>query len=187
MKIKNTKELVLRAKGHARLDHVRQAEYGTGAINGEVEFYGCAIGCLATPHRKQEAKSFLKRFVRHYIKGEVNEFSLNPDDLTKQLSKEFGICEALARSAESCFESCDTHEEAIDFIPAFAAALNEGADITPAKLRAAWERILRRDVYAVERYVERCVNGSNMHLSSEETEKFLVWLHTQGAPKTVTA
>lgn len=156
MKIKNTKELVLRADGHAKADRIKQGTYGSATVNGHAEFEGCAIGCLATPHRKADLRSFLRGFLGKTDAGArdpwggvpvANEpFSLDEDMLIKQLGKEFGICPALARVAESCFESYDTHGGAIEFIPRFARSLNEGAEITPSLLEKIWRQVTGRQV-----------------------------------------
>jgi hypothetical protein len=152
MRIKNTQELVNRSRWHARHDHVKQGTYGKSKTNGVTEFQGCAIGCLATPHRKRDLKAFVKALRAKF--GDKNDGSITglgyidegyvyEDDLAqlKRLKSEFGIIPELARVAESIFEHLPTHSEAIEFIPAFAAALNEGANFTPAKVEKAWERL----------------------------------------------
>lgn len=126
MKIKNTRELVLRAQGHARADHIKQGTYGSSRTNGKTEFTGCAITCLAAPSRLADLRAWIKAVPRE-------GFSMEDHDehaLIRQLGEEFGICESLARLVEIIFESLDFHGEAINFIPQFAKALVEGSSFT---------------------------------------------------------
>lgn len=156
-KIKNTRELVLRARGHARQDHIQQGTYGDASCNGHLEFKGCAIGCLATPHRQSELRAFIKRF--GWKDDDTGDWFLNEDNdsakQVKRLKREFGICEPLARLAEGIFEGARTHGAAINVIPEFAAALPEGVNITPRMVYAANIRITgtssmtdRRNIYS---------------------------------------
>lgn len=133
MKIKNKKELVLRARGHARTDHITQGTYGHAEANGHVEYRGCAIGCLSTPHRQKD----LRRFVLDGV-----DFD-DDSGMVRTLAEEFGICPALARAAEAIFEGLDTHGQAIEFIPAFARALPEGVDIGSRSVADWWRKNTR--------------------------------------------
>lgn len=185
MKLKNTRELVLRARAHARHDHVQQGTYGRGSVNGDVRFKGCAIGCLATPHRKSELRSFLRSLFggpQLYYK-DFSSQGLNSDGMVGKLRREFGINWALARAAESFFEAQPTHGAAINFIPAFAAALNEGANITPGAVRRFWykHRIgfndSLRDVYVYDYEA----SGPTSEQVKVLTPIFLDWLRSQTA------
>ena|ERR1700690_1419548 len=176
MKIKNTKELRLRANDHAKHDRIKQGTYGDGNVNGHAEFKGCAIGCLSTPHRKAELREFLRGIFGGASEGwqqlEYAENDLDDFGQMKLLSKEFGICPELARSAEALFEGCDTHGAAIEFVPAFAKALPEGADIRPNAVVAFWKQ---QDEGGRCAYEEGCA-------VSDPTikEQFLDWLKSRG-------
>jgi hypothetical protein len=176
-RIKNTRELVLRAQGHARSDHIKQGYYGESNCNGQVEFKGCAIGCLATPHRVSELRSFIKRLGS--FDGDEWELSETGSDQIPRLRKEFGICTQLARCAEALFEGFTNHHDAIDFIPAFAKALNEGADIKPGEVRAAFNRL------GGSAFLSHYTRVANADLGTSEAEvlapKFLAWLREQTA------
>lgn len=171
MRIKNKRELVLRALGHARLDHIAQGTYGSASCNGEVEFKGCAIGCLATPHRKGELRSFIRR-LGELICGEYELEEAGTDQIPR-LKREFGICPELARVAEAFFESQPTHGAAIEFIPEFAKALPEGANITPRKVRKFWEESLGGA------YVDKVHAGSWSAAEGPEAKrKLFAWLES---------
>jgi len=172
MKIKNTKELVLRARGHAKLDHIAQGTYGDGTVNGDVEFKGCAIACLATPHRKKDMRAwFIKWLGENYEPGYSNEVEFDDHaDLIPALEREFGITQGLARAAEALFESQSTHGAAINFIPAFAEALNEGADITPKAVQKMW---LDLTGYHLD------PGDFNNNMDPKHTEGFLAWVKEQ--------
>lgn len=138
-KIKNGRELVLRAQSHARHDHIKQGTYGDGSVNGHVEFKGCAVGCLSTPHRKRDLRNFLRSFTGG-VPGNVSLDDRNAQ--VEGLRREFGITEALADLLEAIFEGIETHGAAIEFIPAAAKAIAacEGKNITDrqvAKFRKA--------------------------------------------------
>ena len=171
--IKNKRELVLRAKGHARADHVQQGTYGRASVNGYADFKGCAIGCLATPHRQPE----LRKFLRDLFKGPVRDRHLEDaglDEYKQQelLKREFGICPALARAAESFFESQRTHGAAIEFIPAFAMSLPEGRNVTQRTVASVLRKAFRGRGY-VEPDVEEALNGTPLDVSEDETRRFL--------------
>jgi hypothetical protein len=134
MKIKNTRELVLRAQGHARGDHIAQGTYGNVKANGKAEFKGCFIGCWATPHRQRELRSLWRRLRGQYgYIGPIAQagYTLDDDDLIPLLKREFGICPEFARICEAIFEGIEKHGAAIAFLPAVAKALPEGKNITP--------------------------------------------------------
>lgn len=124
MKIKNTRELILRARHHARHDHVRQGTYGEAHTNGTVrEYQGCAVGCLATPHRKRDLLSFIKSRFRKSMFDHGTWHSPGPETLNRWIGEEFGIPKELMSWAEAEFEARLYHSEAIEFIPAFAEAV----------------------------------------------------------------
>lgn len=177
MKIKNTRELRLRARGHARADHITQGTYGNSHTNGKPEFEGCAIGCLATPHRQSDLRSFIKRLGSFDISDEVWRLNENAEPQLNRLRREFGISRQLARMAEALFEGFSLHSDAIDFIPAFASALNEGADLKPAALRREWQRL------GGSAYVGWSGRHPTAELGEEDAEdmapKFLAWLRAQ--------
>ena len=172
MKIKNTRELVLRAQGHARADHIKQGTYGQGAVNGHAEYQGCAIGCLSTPHRKGDLRAWL----RDNLWGPAASLTYvyqGSDAMTKQLADEFGISPQLARAAESLFEGFYTHGDAINFIPEFAKSLNEGADIQVPDLRKAWRAVGGRRISRSSADLRSSVKAE------EAAPKFLAWLREQ--------
>lgn len=136
MKIKNTKELRLRANSHARNDHIRQGTYGDGSINGKAEFKGCAVGCLSTPHRKWE----LFNWIKAKLTGRKYRWSMSRSEALAGLRDEFGITERLAVVAEACFEGKGTHGAAINFVRDFAHACPEGADIQDRHVEAFLRR-----------------------------------------------
>lgn len=160
MKIKNTKELQLRADSHARNDHILQGTYGKGNVNGHIEFKGCAVGCLSTPHRKKELRDFLRKHLNRrpaYAYGPEQFLDITEGTQREMLAKEFGITEDLAVLAEGIFEVQETHGAAINFVRDFAKALVEGSDIRP------------RDVHA---YMRKNLNGCGLHYADimEEVE-----------------
>lgn len=176
MKIKNTKELRLRANAHAKYDRTKQGTYGDASVNGHAEFKGCAIGCLSTPHRKSELRGFLRNIFGGATDGwdslEYAKNSLDDEDQVELLSEEFGICPALARSAESLFEGCATHGEAIEFIPAFAKALPEGAEISRSSLMTFWDEYEDKEFLGWE-------DGYSIRDPKIKGE-FLDWLKSRG-------
>jgi hypothetical protein len=131
MKIKNTKELKLRANGHARSDHILQGTYGDASANGHVKYEGCAVACLSTPHRKRSLRAFIKEHT-----GTWGGYDRDVADMRKDLAKEFGINRYLVIAAEGYFEAQETHGAAIEFVKNFAHALPEGANITPGQVKA---------------------------------------------------
>lgn len=179
MKIKNTRELVLRAQAHARADHIKQGTYGNGFVNGHEEYVGCAIGCLSTPHRKRDLRSFLKQWITTDRDG-VLDFRRRPQDMVQQLADEFGICPELSRVAESVFENLEHHGAAINFIPDFAQALVEGSSVTPAALRQWANTMPARNVWA-KRPIIIHAQASNVGVfqgesTGEVRDSLLEWL-----------
>lgn len=137
MRIKNTRELRLRANAHARLDHVKQRTYGQAKVNGQAEYKGCAVGCLSTPHRKPDLIAFLRSKVHGALSfGGWVAFDGSGNPQRDALARDFGICAALAVVAEGFFEAQPKHGAAIEFIRDFAHALPEGADVRPDDVRA---------------------------------------------------
>lgn len=178
MRIKNTRELVLRADTHARHDRIVQGTYGAATVNGEVEFHGCAIGCLATPHRKRSLRSYLRAIRDGEAAGRCglgsgDTFYIDSARQIRDLRREFGINAALARAAEDLFENQETHGAAIEFIPAFARALNEGANITPRGVKAAMERAEKAARTTQDRW------GQWAYDEAVQAEHFLAWLREQ--------
>ncbi len=186
MRIKSKRELVLRAQGHARVDHIQQGTYGDATLNGHAEFKGCAIGCLATPHRKSELLRYLRTqraqngLVYGYddVHGEMLHVALpSAGEMVQRLRSEFGINEGLARAAESVFEGLETHGAAIEFIPAFAKALPEGVDVTPAMVARWWNANVGTAEY--DNYGDRAWSFSMGYGPPEEVaERFLGWLRS---------
>ena len=174
MKIKNTAELRRRANAHARNDRIAQGTYGDASVNGHVEYHGCAIGCLSTPHRKAELRTYL-------LSQGADILDIprpNVEAMLRRLSREFGISPALARCAEAIFETLPTHGAAIEFIPKFAASLNEGADITPAALRNVWPDII--DTHGGWSYVTSDrAKWPRSERAAVAAEQFLRWLRAQ--------
>lgn len=191
MKIKNTTELVRRARWHARQDHVRQGTYGEIETNGKIDFEGCAIGCLATPHRQ---KDLWAAFRTHG--GMLTEVSFQ----LETLEDDFGICNELARCAEAIFENFPYHGEAIEFIPRFAEALNEGAEIDEAMLRDIWPGIVEPDEGTeAHKWWDECLAADDytwvswagatepdVDHASVASARFLKWLRER-KPQAVTA
>lgn len=176
MKIHNTHELRLRARSHAKNDHILQGTYGEGKANGEVEFKGCAIGCLSTPHRKPE----LRRFIRKYLHA-GGWLEVDDRDQRAMLAKEFGICLSLARLAEGFFEAQPYHGQAINFVRDFAEALPEAANIRPVDCR----RFARQFGVAESRWKRHGdIRFEEIEAAiiqpEEQTEEFLSWLRAGG-------
>jgi hypothetical protein len=181
MKIKNTRELRLRAAAHTKLDHVKQGTYGRVRCNGHAEYKGCAVGCLSTPHRKRDLLKFAKEVFASSPwlskqEGAWVEVRGIGYSQREALAAEFGICERLGVMAEGFFEAQITHSEAIDFIRDFAYALPEGIDIDEEHCRAFLRREglpeggpygLLQDAVRVPRNPAR---------TRELTEGFLQWL-----------
>ena len=148
MKLKNTAELRLRALAHAREDHIRQGTYGSGSVNGHANFEGCAITCLATPHRKGELREFLRGiFGDRGSTASFRAFGRDEFHQMRDLRRDFGIHASLARMAEALFESQPTHGAAINIIPRFANALARRGDgrLSVTELRKAWRRTMATD------------------------------------------
>lgn len=142
MKIKNVALFRRRARAHAKAGHVAQGTYGSGKVNGHAEYKGCFVSCLATPHQKRA----LTKYIKDKLKRSKNSYREHPDSPAAGLfylgtggpthkriiTKEFGLCPELLTVIEGFFEAQRTHGAAINFVPAVAAALNEGADIKPS-------------------------------------------------------
>jgi hypothetical protein len=135
MKIKNTRELKLRARAHAKFDHVQQGTYGRGRVNGVAVFKGCMVGCLSTPHRQADLRRFLKRWLEFPGAPGVSCIGREPENQHRAMAREFGISLSLTALAEGLFEAQLTHGEAIDFVCDFACSLPAGADIGPRQVR----------------------------------------------------
>lgn len=137
MVIHNTETLVERAEWHAKQDHIYQGTYGCGKVNGKAEFVGCAIGCLATPHKPRELVEFLRANLgdadaSSALWGPGKKFlAIDSFDQTQEIAEQFGICRGLMRLVEDVFEGLSTHGAAINFVRDFArvCAEIEGADI----------------------------------------------------------
>lgn len=187
--IKNGRELVLRAQGHARVDHIQQGTYGESSCNGYVEFKGCAIGCLATPHRQSELRGFIKSLGRFFADdgdGDQWVLSESASDQLKRLKRDFGINIALARCAEALFEAMPTHGAAINFIPAFAKAVAkcEGVNLTPGRVARGWRESVV-DGYCSRASYWGAITGDwdvGFDSDAEEAAKsFLGWIEAQAA------
>lgn len=138
MRTKNIAEFRLRARAHARLDHVVQGTYGKASVNGDAEFKGCLIGCLSTPHRKRS----LIRYLREHIGAKSGVTGFFDDDAqVKSIEREFGIPRGIQRIAENIFEAFPFHGEAINFLPEFADAIPEGVVFTHPQIKAFQGRV----------------------------------------------
>lgn len=132
--IHNTAELRERAHDHAANDRILQGTYGKAKTNGEVQFWGCAIACLATPHREPE--------LFEWVRERITAYGSLIDGAERQLDRledQFGIVPELGRVIECIFESLEFHGEAIEFLPKVADAMPEGADIDANDVRNWWE------------------------------------------------
>jgi hypothetical protein len=104
-----------------------QGTYGNVYLNGKAEFQGCAVGCLSTPHTQNRMYAFLKE---HLSYG-GNSGGLDHEGLGQResLTEDFGLNPTLIAVVEALFECQPTHGAAIEFVPQFANALHEGAEI----------------------------------------------------------
>lgn len=139
MKLKNLATLRRRANWHAKKDHISQQTYGEGSTNGHLEYKGCAIGCLVAPSGLQNLRAWIKELGTYDADEGIWEFDADygdydDDEMVDDLGEQFGISPLLARAAEALFELQLTHGDAINFIPKFAAALNEKAQIDDDEL-----------------------------------------------------
>lgn len=171
MRIKNTKELRLRARAHAKADHIQQGTYGSGTTNGKTEYEGCAVGCLATPHRLKDLREYIIKH-GHAWDGENYEADFDGEWQRQKVAKEFGITERLMILAEGFFETQEYHGGAIEFVKNFATSLNEGADITPRMVDSWAEENLGSRINSFT-YVETCLYYKSIE---EMTAKFLSWV-----------
>jgi hypothetical protein len=205
MKIKNKGLLVRRAEWHAKNDHVKQGTYGDSSCNGKVEFEGCAIGCLATPHTERGLRAFIRKLGEKEVKSdykfdpslgystwqreETGSFVLyeEDDDQLPRIAREFGINRALARAAEGLFESFNKNGEAINFIPAFARALPEGVNVRPDAVKRAWKRITGLELELETSnafsgpYSNRYYGRKSSVPATEAARQFLAWLRSGAA------
>lgn len=151
-KIKNGRELVLRADSHAKFDRIKQGTYGNASVNGHATFKGCAIGCLSTPHRKRDLFAFLRK--RRDEGEDLRDFDREPQ--VAALNREFGICEALTDLSEAIFEDFNKHGAAIEFIPRYARAVAacEGKRITDRQVREFRNRTTSSSTGAVLSFID---------------------------------
>jgi hypothetical protein len=163
--IKNTDELVKRARNHLEADRFLQGEYVKATMNGDAEFQGCAIGCLVMDVDLKALKD-LRPVV---IKGENVESPtlgwavperMDEDEhgewviqfggttMIYTLEEQFGIASNLMTWAEAAFEdgTCD-HHAAGEWVVSFAEALVplEGVEITDDEATIARWRAGRLD------------------------------------------
>lgn len=196
MRTKNTKELKLRAASHVKYDHIKQGTYGQGKVNGYAEFKGCAIGCLSTPHRKAELRSFLRQHLEtreealRQFEGRSlpknYEFTLKLDDeyQRKRLGEEFGLTRLLVIAAEALFEAQRYHGDAINFVRNFAYAIPEGVEITD---REVWA-FLKDDLCIVKgNYRPKELEFDEISLYEEVAHLFLTWIEEKGPKEAVEA
>lgn len=200
MIIKNTDELVKNAIAHKNADHIANNVYAeiSGSHNGErEEDWGiCAIGCLATPATLEElVKEFPNNVsVWHEEKnGETYTFyqsDISDSKLLDNLEKKYGICENLAKAAETFFEGTHngcgdydspsdfdkeytdgdsgrhyilSREERANFPFEFAKALREGSDITNEEVKDwFYDNQIEMDI--------------NVYFDYEKKDDFLNWL-----------
>lgn len=177
MKIKNTKLLRARANAHAKYDRIKQGTYGRASVNGHATFEGCAIGCLTTPHTKKGLRNFLQGIFGGSGNGFLEDVGWDDEDQRTALRKEFGICRTLAVALESLFESQPTHGAAIEFIPAFAAALVEDSNIQPKEVHEKFPECFAFDMWDDSEeftQVDRAIVG-------DVTDKFLAFLRSKKA------
>lgn len=186
MILRNIRELVLRARSHAEQDHVVQGTYGSCRSDGRsVEYKGCAVGCLSTPHRARELADFLEK----WLKPGTTYLDISDRQQRELLGEEFGITPVLAVAAEGLFEAQFTHGAAINFVKDFAEALVEGADVTDGAVLGWLQSIgVEVDDYDLQYLFEdghSFFDEISNHLTEREdgdaavsgaTEGFLSWL-----------
>lgn len=216
MKIKNTALFRRRAHAHAAAGHVAQGTYGSGKVNGHAEYKGCFVACLATPHQKRALTKYIKdklALTKYPSKEDAVSpgaglFWLNTEgpEHKHAITDEFGLCAELLTVIEGFFEAQRTHGAAINFVPAVADALNEGADIKPndvqrfvqCELELAenggwirsfhnslgryipghWEKIPLHVSRSGWHYVRQSLREGNV---PAQTKRFLAWLESQTA------
>lgn len=219
MKIKNVALFRRRARAHAKAGHVTQGTYGSGKVNGHAEYKGCFVSCLATPHQKGALTKYIKDKLKaaknpyqedpHTPLGGLFYLNTNGPAHKRIITKEFGLCPELLTVIEGFFEAQRTHGAAINFVPAVAAALNEGADIKPSAVQRFIQNELglqengrhwipsRYSRYSGAGFIPGhwekkplCVkrnNWNNVKLAlqdgsvPQQTEQFLAWLEAQTA------
>jgi len=203
MIIKNTDELVKNAIAHKNADHIANNVYAqiSGNHNGtkEEEWDICAIGCLATPATLKELVKEFPDDVTVWTEeknGETYTFynsNITDDVLLNNLKEKYGICNALARAAETFFEGTHngagdfdhyedfdkdytdgesgrhyilSRDERANFPLEFAQALSEGASI-PSENVLRW--FSENDLYL----------EINVSFHPEQKNAFLDWLRDQ--------
>lgn len=188
MEIKNTKELRLRARSHAKYDHIKQGTYGSGHTNGKTEYKGCAVGCLSVPHRQADLKAFIREHGALNQEEDAYVVNFHGFEQREWIEAEFGICEALMIVGEGFFEAQPTHGGAIEFVKNFALAFNEGADFTPTmahewceehmegRWATDWEDVKDWITYVV--YQSGDENVTFESVCAALTEEFLGWIHS---------
>lgn len=127
-----------------------QGTYGNGKTNGETEFQGCAVACLATPHRKDELRNYIIRHGVDYDGSGTFVVQFGGSGQRRRVAEQFGITERLMILAEGFFEGQTYHGAAINFVKDFACSLQEGADITPRMVNAWAEENLGTEIVDYE-------------------------------------
>jgi hypothetical protein len=171
MIIKNTETLRKRADFHHEQDQIIQGDYGEAKTNGDIEYKGCAIGCLSTPNPTEQPAfaDFLKEHrPEGALPGKWAVVNLDSEQMREILGEEFGICYNLTHLAENIFESIMGEQEAADFVKEFAYALRDGIVIDNDRVNdfqeeKYWNKRSRRPWHAIK-------------------DDFLDWLK-QGAPE----
>lgn len=157
MRVKNIRQLQLRADWHAEKGHVLQGTYGNVDLDGKVEFFGCAVGCLSTPHTKTR----LLQFLREHVTKDGGSLDHESRGQREDLTREFGLTPMLITAVEGLFEGQPTHGAAIEFVPKFAHALHEGAEITDED---------------IEQWIDRQAFDPNDYDDWNEIHQALEWL-----------
>ena len=161
MQIKNTEELVRRAKVSRRQDRIIQRTY---ANTKGITVRGCAINCLAnTPANANILKFWSKAATSDHHQR-------------KRLGEEFGMVPRLCYLAEGFFEVQKSTRSAREFVVHFAEALPEGADITNDDIWRFCQEELRglqcNDWAGVSQRVQTLG-------VTKTTERFLQWLEAR--------
>jgi hypothetical protein len=109
--------VVAKLKQHRALDEFIQGDYQVAyGPNGAATYKGCAIGCTLP---------YISREERRRRTGRAEDF-----DWHKEVEKEYGIPELVARLIDNIFEAQDDFEEAGDFAVAVIEAIPVGADLS---------------------------------------------------------
>lgn len=175
MKIKNKKELILRARSNVREDELVNDFYAE-RVGGQKKARVCGIGCLSLPHRKAE------RIAAYLDPG--YDYG-NPVHETNKLAEDFGITGSLLTLLESLFVQINQaggEKAAGEFINGFVKRLPEGANITRVNVQAFlgyagvqyewWPRSLHSEYRELE--ISRII-GAN-----EVRDKLFAWLENGG-------